>query len=130
MPIADWQLYRQHGEQFLRTAQGAFAKDDGRFTAEAIYNICAMAMEKLVMAFLMRRGDLAENHTMADLLRALHRHIQVPATLAEGFVFIDDFQRICDLDTQVRRRPSHDQLARMLATAAALAAFLASDLTD
>ena len=104
--IDNWQEYRRDGEQFLKAATEAYRKGNARFTPEILFNLVAMAIEKLVMAFLMKRGDLAENHTMGDLFRALEKHIGHHPELAERFAFLDSFQEICDLEAYRRQAPT------------------------
>ena len=74
-----------------------------------------MAIEKLIMAFLMKNGDLAENHTMGDLLRALQLHLGDIPELAKNLTFLDTFQEICDLDSYNIRIPSEEDIIKILA---------------
>lgn len=112
--IDDWQEYLRDGQQFLRTATGAYRKKRAAFTPEAIYNITAMAIEKLIMALLMKNGDLAENHTMTDLAAALERHTGPQPGLREQLIFLDSFQDICDPDDARYVIPDEHQVARIL----------------
>ena len=114
--IDNWQDYQRDGEQFLRTANRAFEKRKKTFSPATLYNITCMAIEKLTMAFLMKNGDLAENHTMGDLQYALQRHLQNMEDLVEDFHYLDSFQEICDLETYTIRLPSHDDTVRILNT--------------
>jgi hypothetical protein len=96
--IEDWRTYRRDGDQFLNTALAAYRKKKTIFSAETLYNLTCMAIEKLIMAFLMSRGDLAENHTMADLDRALQRHLGSSYGLTGRLLYLNGFQEICDLE--------------------------------
>ena len=111
--IADWRTFRLQGEQFLTTATRGLAKrGKGKivFTPVIIYNITAMAIEKTIMAYLMKNGDLADNHTMADLIAALERHLgRLPFDLAGKLLYLDSFQEICDPDTYRSHDPSWEQ---------------------
>lgn len=113
--IDKWQEYRRDGEQFLETATKAFEKGNNRFTPEILFNLVAMAIEKLVMAFLMKRGDLAENHTMGDLFRALEKHIGHHPELAEQFAYLDSFQEICEIETYRRQAPTSEEIEIIVA---------------
>lgn len=95
--IDNWQDYLRDGEQFLKTANGAHRKKAKAFSPETLYNLTCMAIEKLIMAFLMKQGDLAENHTMGDLLIALERHMDCSEELVNNLKYLDSFQEICDL---------------------------------
>lgn len=95
--LEDWEKYRMEGEQFLKLAEGAFLNKKKAFTAEILYNLIAMGMEKLVMAALMAIGRLPYNHTMHDLVAALEEWL--PATirgLEDSVRLLDSYQEICD----------------------------------
>ena len=113
--ITDWHIFQRDGEQFLQTAQAAFTKKSKGFSPEVIYNLTCMGIEKLIMAFLMQRGDLAENHTMVDLLRALEKHLGFNNELDRKLRFLDSFQEICDLDSFVVKKPSRADLKEIIA---------------
>lgn len=112
--ISDWQDYFRDGEQFLRVVTGAVKKQKKTFTPEALYNITAMAIEKYIMAFLMKNGDLAENHTMGDLATALERHTGELPGLREKLDFLDTFQDICDLEESHYIQPNEEQILTIL----------------
>jgi len=122
--IRDWHIFLRDGEQFLKTAQAAHRKKSRRFSGEAIYNLTCMGIEKLIMAFLMQRGDLAENHTMRDLLRALEQHIELGAGIGSKLLFLDSFQEICELDTYVTTKPNEEDLETIVDCGRALQAYL------
>lgn len=126
--ISDWHNYYQDGEKFLRTATAGQRRRPEIFTPEILYNLVAMAIEKFIMGFLMYHGDLADNHTMADMLHSMERHLEVPPALARDLLHLDSFQEICDLDTYNRRPPSRIEIAGMLTIAAATREFIASHL--
>lgn len=112
--IDNWRDYQRDGEQFLNTAVAAYKKKKRAFSPDTIYNLTCMAIEKLIMAFLMKNGDLAENHTMGDLHRALTRHLGHEQSLEEKLMFLDTFQEICDLDEYNIRIPTADDVEKIL----------------
>jgi len=126
--ITDWREYLKDGKLYLQTALGAAERRSDVFTPEILYNIVAMSIEKLIMGFLMSRGDLAENHTMGDLLRALEKHAEVPAILSRDLLYLDSFQEICDLDTYNRRPPTQEETIRILAIGREMEAFINANL--
>jgi hypothetical protein len=128
--IDNWQEYRRDGEQFLHTAVSAANSRNPRFTPDTLYNLVAMAIEKLIMAFLMRHGDLADNHTMLDLLRALERHIAIRPDLAGEFAYLDAFQEICAIDTYSCRTPSTADIGRITAVGREIRELLAPHLAE
>ena len=94
--IENWRDYWREGEQFLHTALMAYRKGKTHFTPEILYNINGMAIEKLIMAYLMKNGDLAANHTMTDLATALELHAGKQPKLTESLQYLDRFHEICD----------------------------------
>ena len=113
--IDNWRDYRRDGEKFLHTATERTTKRRKAFSTDTLYNVTCMAIEKLIMAFLMKNGDLAENHTMADLLRALQLHLGDIPDLAEKLMYLDTFQEICSLDNFTIHIPSEEDVVKMLA---------------
>lgn len=113
--IDNWRDYRRDGEQFLHTATRAYYKKKKAFSTDTLYNVTCMAIEKLIMAFLMKNGDLAENHTMADLLRALQHHLGEIPGLAEKLLYLDTFQEICSLENFSIHVPTEKDVVKMLA---------------
>lgn len=128
--ITNWQEYRRDGEQFLHTALMARKKNKKHFTPEILYNLTGMAIEKLIMAYLMKNGDLAENHTMGDLLTALERHAGSQPELAEKLRYLDSFQEICDLEAYSVRIPTQEDTEVILAIGQKISDFLAPHLTN
>jgi hypothetical protein len=128
--IDNWRDYRRDGEQFLKTAQGAYDKKKKAFSADTLYNLTCMAIEKLIMAFLMKNGDLAENHTMADLLRALQLHLGEVPEIAEKLLYLNDFQEICDLEHFTIHIATDADVLRFLTIGAEVRAVLYPHLYD
>jgi hypothetical protein len=89
-----------------------------------------MAIEKLIMAYLMKNGDLAENHTMGDLYNALCRHLGEVETIAEKFAYLDAFQEICDLETYNIRIPGKDDVVQILSIGECIRDILLPRLND
>ncbi len=112
--IEDWRKYIDDGEKFLNTAINAAQKRPEVFTPEILYNLTAMAIEKFCMGYLMYHGDLADNHTMADLAEAVERHAGPQPELTKKLLFLDSFQEICDLSTYKRRPPNKEEITQIL----------------
>lgn len=116
--INGWEEYLREGDQYLTTARRAFAGQRHAFTAEILYNVIAMAIEKLVMGALMQSGNLPYNHTMRDLAEAMEEHF--PGRLggiSERLLALDAYQEICDLDTYHRTPPTMAEIPAMLGLA-------------
>ena len=113
--IDDWPRYQQEGEQFLHLAEQAHRRHKKAFTPTILYNLVAMAIEKLVMAALMRCGQLPDNHTLHDLVAALERWLPDSVRgLAEPLCQLDSFQDICDPYAGTIISPSAREVESML----------------
>jgi hypothetical protein len=128
--ISNWQDYRRDGEQFLRTALMARKKNKKPFTPEILYNLIGMSIEKLIMAYLMKNGDLADNHTMGDLLTSMERHTGKQPELAEKLRYLDSFQEICDLEAYSVKIPTQEDTDTILAIGEEIREFLAPHLAN
>lgn len=116
--IEDWQEYKVEGRQFLQLAESAFRKKNKTFTTEILYNLIAMAIEKLVMSALMEIGRLPYNHTMHDLVDALERWM--PETIKgmeEPIRQLDSYQDICDPYACSIKIPTAEEIETMLGLA-------------
>ncbi|HIJ79789.1 MAG: hypothetical protein OEY01_13825 [Desulfobulbaceae bacterium] len=117
-PISDWQVFLEQGNQFLATASKAFARQREVFTPEILYNLVAMAIEKLIMALLMKSGNLPYNHTMHDLVESMEEFLPGRlAGLGGELKGLDAFQEICEVDNFTIRVPAAAEVAGMLALA-------------
>lgn len=122
--ILGWEEYLHDGDSFLRTALAAYQKGKKAFTPEILYNIVAMAIEKLVMAALMHKGALPYNHTMGDLVAAMDEVFPEAITeIKVGLLDLDRYQEICDVDTFNIIPPTVEELPKMLALAVKMQEF-------
>ncbi len=115
--LSEWKEFFAEGDQYLRVAERSAVTRTEVFTPEILYNIIGMAIEKYLMAFLMHNGQMADNHTMLDLLHSVERITGPLPELKEKLAFIDSFQEICDMDNFNRRSPSEEEVPTLLATA-------------
>lgn len=67
------------------------------FTAEIIYQLSAMAIEKFFMAWLTQERALPENHTLRDLVRAAEKLRPLPPELRKSLLRMDRFMDLCPL---------------------------------
>lgn len=117
-PIDGWEAYLQDGDGFLRTGLAAHTKGKQSFTPEILYNIVAMAIEKYVMAALMKHGELPYNHTMGDLVAAMEEVFpEAIIELKDGLLNLDRYQEICDVESFNIIPPGAHEIPEMLALA-------------
>lgn len=114
-PIKGWEEFLKEGNQFLATANKAYVQQREAFTSEILYNLVAMAIEKLIMALLMKSGNLPYNHTMHDLVEAIDEFLPGElAGLGEELKGLDGFQDICDMHRYAIMSPTMEQIGGML----------------
>ena len=117
-PISGWQDFLHDGQGFLATASAAISLKRKTFTAEILYNLIAMAIEKFVMAALMRHGTMPYNHTMKDMVEAMDETF--PAAIndfRDDLLKMDSYQEICDLDGFKITPPEMSKITGMLTIA-------------
>jgi hypothetical protein len=123
-PIQGWEEFLHEGKAFRQAAAAAYAGRKKAFTPEILYNIIAMAIEKFVMAALMRHGKMPYNHTMRDLVEAIDEAF--PGALNEiraGLLTFDAYQDICDLEGFSIIPPDIKEIPFMLDLAAKMQIF-------
>lgn len=117
-PITGWEDFLQEGDAYLQTAKGAHSHGRKAFTPEILYNVIAMAIEKFVMAALMKHGALPYNHTMVDLVFAMDDVFpDYISDIREGLLDLDHYQEICDVDSFNINPPSMAEIPGMLGLA-------------
>lgn len=113
--IGGWQEFLKEGNQFLATATNAHSQERPSFTADILYNLVAMAIEKLIMALLMKSGNLPYNHTMHDLVESMDEFLPGGlGNLGEELKALDAFQEICDKESYTIKTPTMAEVSRML----------------
>ncbi|MDF1614094.1 hypothetical protein [Desulfurivibrio dismutans] len=130
-PIKGWEDFLREGNQFLATANNAYAQRKEAFTTAILYNLVAMAIEKLIMALLMKSGKLPYNHTMHDLVAAIDEFLPGElAGLGEELKGLDGFQDICDLESYSISPPTMEQIGGMLTLALEIQARVMNSVID
>lgn len=130
-PITGWQEFLKEGNQFLSTASNGYAKRQQVFTAEILYNLVGMAIEKLIMALLMKSGNLPYNHTMHDLVESMEEFLPGQlADLADELKALDGYQEICDVESYNITPPTMEEISRMLELAKEVQSVTMSQLAD
>ena len=102
----------------MRTATSAYYNGNKTFTPDILYNLVAMAIEKFVMAALMRNGTMPYNHTMADLVEAIEETFpHAIDDIREGLLKLDSYQDICDPYDFTIVTPAMEEIPVMLGLA-------------
>jgi len=114
-PITGWEDFLADGSGYLNTAVSALVKRREVFTSQILYNLIAIAIEKFVMAALMRYGAMPYNHTMRDLIEAMDETFPgAVSDIRDELLQLDKYQDICDLEGFSITPPSMEKIPAML----------------
>ncbi len=116
-PIPEWDEFLADGDGFLQAAKKGLKRKEV-FTPVILYNLVAMAIEKFVMAALMKRSALPYNHTMVDLVEALEA--EFPGRfdeVREQILALDKYQEICDPWDFSITPPREEEIPKMISLA-------------
>ena len=116
--IQGWEEFLAEGEGFFSVSLNAYNKQKEKFTPEILYNIICMAIEKYIMAALMKNGALPYNHTMTDLTEAMETTFgNTMDGLKDRLMALDRYQEICDVESFTIQPPRMEEIPAMLETA-------------
>jgi hypothetical protein len=119
----DFSAFMDEGDKYLKTARGGL-KRPAVFTAEILYNIIGLAIEKHIMGALMAKGRLADNHTFTDLIDATRQIGEIDAAIADRLRTFESYQNICPVFAGYHRTdPPAEAIPAMIATAEAVQAW-------
>ena len=99
-----WSEFMNEGDAYLKTATGG-AKRPKIFSPEILYNLLAMAIEKHVMAALIFKGTLADNHTFTDLIISAERVCPLSESVIATLKDLEVYQNICPVFDGYNRDP-------------------------
>lgn len=128
-PISGWEEFLEQGKGYLRTAAAAYRKERIFFTPEILYNLIVMAIEKFVMAVLMRHGTMPYSHTMADLIEAMEETFPLAMKdIRNELLQLDTYQDICDPYDFTIIAPHREDIPSMLCLAKKMLDLVQDDL--
>ena len=118
-----YEAFLDEGNKYLKTARGG-VKRPAIFTTEILYNILGLAIEKHIMAALMAKGQLADNHTFTDLVDATKQIGEIDADIAAQLRKFESYQNICPVFAGYHRTEMPiEAIPEMIATAEAVQAW-------
>lgn len=110
----------EEGDAYIKTARGGL-KRPGVFTPEILYNIIGLAIEKHVMAALISKNELADNHTFTDLIDATKQVGEIDQEIADQLRKFESYQNICPVFAGYHRAEvPPDAIPEMIDTAEAV----------
>jgi len=107
------------GEGYFRVARNSHHRPL-IFTPEIVHSVLCMALEKFIMAILMRTGNLPDNHTFADLVHALKSEIPVSAEIEAALLALDRESDLCSMEIRNVRIPGPERMRELVAIGARL----------
>lgn len=124
-----WASFIDDATKFHKTATGGMSRREV-FSADILYNVFSMAMEKYVMGLCMYKKNLPYNHTFKDLGNAARRVACIDDDLLEDFEYMDSFQEICSVDFYARKEPSDDDIQKIAQICNRVKAFVMNQLPE
>jgi hypothetical protein len=104
--------YLTEAQQYLNAATGKEGKPS-RFGNAIVFNLLCLSIEKAITSILEAYNDLADNHTLTDLVIALERHLPMENNLRETLIHMDALQSICSVFDYYRSEPDAGDLERL-----------------
>lgn len=102
--MKEYKKYIDDGEGYLKAAVNGQKRPE-IFTPEIIYNMLAMAIEKFVMAALLSKKMVADNHTFTDLVDAAAQISPFKDELIKNLKDLEVYQNICPVFDGYNRDP-------------------------
>ena len=120
--ILGWQEHMESGRRYLKTASNGRARP-AVFTPELIYQVTAMAIEKLLVGIWQYHGQMPGDHTLEGLVDGLEPICPLEKDLAEDVKALGRFDDMCPLVPVNKHIPTDLEIQGMLAVARQVAAF-------
>jgi hypothetical protein len=118
----DWQEHIDAGRKYLQTACKGLDRPTV-FNNELIYQLTAMAIEKLLVGVFQYHRKLPADHTLDGLVDGLAGICPLGRELADGIKHIGRFDDMCPLVPPRRCAPDDLEIRAMLAVGKQVAAF-------
>lgn len=104
-----WNDFYIHGVQYMIAVEKS-VRQSGLFTPVIIYNMSAMAIEKLLMGVLILHGDLPYTHTLSGMADFAKNIVGLDEKLVEDMNIMDSMQMICSEDDKSLKEPGAEDI--------------------
>jgi hypothetical protein len=125
----DWQDLIDTGCQYLKTARNGLQRPSV-FNNELIYQLTAMAVEKLLVGVYQYHQKMPFDHTLEGLVDDLASICFLDKELGESIKGLGRFDNMCPLVPVQRSMPSDMQIRAMLAVGGQVADFAAQQISS
>lgn len=121
--ITGWQDHIADGRQYLQTAVNG-QRRPAVFNNELIFQLAAMAVEKLIVGMVQFHQQMPADHTLSGLANGLSEVCAFDKTLAERIRQIETVDDMCALTVQHREPPGDGDIQEILAVGHAVERFV------
>ena len=104
-----WDEFYSHGIQYMKTVEKSGERKD-LFTPVIIYNMSALAIEKLLMGVLILHGDLPYSHTLGGMADFAKNILGLDDKLVNDMSIMGEMQMICSEDDISFRDPKSEDI--------------------
>ena len=120
--ISGWEDHILSGRQYLKTARNGRARREV-FNNELVFQLTAMAMEKLMVGICQYHHRMPTDHTLSGLVRGLAPVCPMDEDLARRIREIEGIDNMCPLTAALRPEPDQTAVDQILETGDRVAAF-------
>ncbi len=119
-PITDWQMHIAAGRQYLHTAVKG-RRRRAVFNNELVFQLAAMAVEKLIVGLVQYHQQMPADHTLSGLAAGLTQVSPLDTALTKRIERIEAVDDMCALTVERRPPPQDADIEEILAVGRELA---------
>jgi hypothetical protein len=121
--ITGWQDHITDGRKYLKTANRGLSRPSV-FNNELIFQLAAMAIEKLIVGVAQYHRQMPADHTLTGLVAGLEPVCRLEGGLVERIRTIEGVDDMCALSVRHRKAPDKEAIKEILAVGDAVARFV------
>ncbi len=121
--ISGWEDHVLAGCKYLKTARNGRHRPEV-FNNELVFQLAAMALEKLMVGLFQYHKQMPADHTLSGLVQGLEPICPVGQDLARCIKEIEGIDDMCPLTASLRAEPDRTAVARILETGSRVEAFV------
>jgi len=121
--ISGWQDFIQAGREYLKTASNGVSRP-AVFNNELIFQITAMAIEKLIVGLVHYHHQMPVDNTLSGLVESLSAVCPLDPEMADRIRQIENIDDMCALTVAHREPPGDDAIREILAVGNEVAEFV------
>lgn len=121
--ISGWQDFIQAGREYLKTASNGVSRP-AVFNNELIFQLAAMAIEKLIVGMAHYHHQMPMDNTLSGLVESLSAVCPLDPEMADRIRKIESIDGMCALTVEHRDPPGDDAIREILAVGNEVAEFV------